>query len=675
LIAGLGLAAAPGAGAATFTVMNANDSGAGSLRQAILDASGSPGADIIVFDASLAGQTITLTSDSTYPNLGTTFGPTALVINIDNITIDGSAASGLSISGNSARRVFAVTPGATLALKNLTITAGKALGGAGGTFPNMGGGGGGGAGLGGAVWNNGTLSAVGVTFTSNTAQGGAGGDYVAGSGNPGGGGGGFGTAGGNATTTVAGVGALPGGNGSLSGNGSPGAFGGGGGGAGGPSGNGGAGGFGGGGGGGAVSGSGYGAGGFGGGSDPGHDGPGGGGAGLGGAIFNNGGILTLTNSTLTANSAIGGASTSGAGQGYGGAIFNRNGTLTVLNCTISLNTAAAGARGIYNLGDAATALASINNTIIGQNSTTPTDFVGSTINAGTSTTSGVGNLIRARTGFAGTVAGTADPLLAALAANGGPTKTLLPGLTSPVRNAGNAAAAAALTVDQRGQARFSGGQIDIGSVQATPSTTATTTTLAASPNPSTFGASVTFTATVAPSAASGTVTFKDGVTTLGTGTLSGGQATYATSALTAGSHSITAEYAGDSSYSGSTSAPLSQVVTALPATRTWTGAGANANWTTADNWGGTAPAAGDTLVVPASAVAYIANNDFAADTRFDSIQIGSDSYTFSGNAIQLDNGITTTHATGIATLPLGITLTAPQTVTVGAGVRSLLPES
>ena len=39
--------------AATFTVTNTNDSGAGSLRQAILDANASSDADTIVFDASL----------------------------------------------------------------------------------------------------------------------------------------------------------------------------------------------------------------------------------------------------------------------------------------------------------------------------------------------------------------------------------------------------------------------------------------------------------------------------------------------------------------------------------------------------------------------------------------------------------------------------------------------
>ncbi len=38
--------------AATFTVTNINDSGAGSLRQAVLDANAAATADTIVFDAS-----------------------------------------------------------------------------------------------------------------------------------------------------------------------------------------------------------------------------------------------------------------------------------------------------------------------------------------------------------------------------------------------------------------------------------------------------------------------------------------------------------------------------------------------------------------------------------------------------------------------------------------------
>jgi hypothetical protein len=85
----------------------------------------------------------------------------------------------------------------------------------------------------------------------------------------------------------------------------------------------------------------------------------------------------------------------------------------------------------------------------------------------------------------------------------------------------------------------------------------TTTTLSSSLNPSLPGQAVTFTATVsrqAPSsgAATGTVTFLDGGTPIGTGVLSGGVATLNTSALTSGSHTITASYGGDGNSNGST---------------------------------------------------------------------------------------------------------------------------
>ena len=62
-------------------------------------------------------------------------------------------------------------------------------------------------------------------------------------------------------------------------------------------------------------------------------------------------------------------------------------------------------------------------------------------------------------------------------------------------------------------------------------------------------------------ASTGTVTFKDGATTLGTGTLNGGgQATFSISALAAGSHSITAVYGGDQNFGAATSAALTQSV-------------------------------------------------------------------------------------------------------------------
>ena len=82
----------------------------------------------------------------------------------------------------------------------------------------------------------------------------------------------------------------------------------------------------------------------------------------------------------------------------------------------------------------------------------------------------------------------------------------------------------------------------------------TSVSVASSANPSILNASVTFTATVSPQYSgvpTGTVTFKDGSNTIGTGTLNGsGIATYTTSALGAGSHSITASYAGDGNFTG-----------------------------------------------------------------------------------------------------------------------------
>ena len=75
---------------------------------------------------------------------------------------------------------------------------------------------------------------------------------------------------------------------------------------------------------------------------------------------------------------------------------------------------------------------------------------------------------------------------------------------------------------------------------------ATTTTVTSSSNPSHFGEPVTFTATVASGSGTptGTVIFKDGATILGTVALTGSAATFITSALDRGSHSMTASYSG-----------------------------------------------------------------------------------------------------------------------------------
>jgi hypothetical protein len=89
------------------------------------------------------------------------------------------------------------------------------------------------------------------------------------------------------------------------------------------------------------------------------------------------------------------------------------------------------------------------------------------------------------------------------------------------------------------------------------------TSLASSNNPSSRGAPVIFTATVTSSVTimpTGLVTFQEGASKLGTGTLSGGTATFTTSGLVIGPHSITASYAGDTDFAGSTSPALTQTI-------------------------------------------------------------------------------------------------------------------
>jgi predicted outer membrane repeat protein len=86
MASGLTLVALQAAHAATFTVTNTNDSGAGSLRQAIISANGSAGADIINF--SVTG-TITLT--------------TGEMLVSEAVTITGPGASNLTVTNTTGR--------------------------------------------------------------------------------------------------------------------------------------------------------------------------------------------------------------------------------------------------------------------------------------------------------------------------------------------------------------------------------------------------------------------------------------------------------------------------------------------------------------------------------------------------------------------------------------------
>ncbi len=138
-------------------------------------------------------------------------------------------------------------------------------------------------------------------------------------------------------------------------------------------------------------------------------------AGTGGAIFNASGTLMLTQCTLSGNSA-----------GYGGAIFNLSGTLTLTQCTLSGNSADSGGGAIYN----GTATLMLTNCIAAGN--TPSNIVGSFTPNGNNLTSG-------------------NPLLAPLGDYGGPTQTMPPQPGSPaIEGVAPANVVPGLTTDQRG---------------------------------------------------------------------------------------------------------------------------------------------------------------------------------------------------------------------------------
>ncbi len=336
---------------------------------------------------------------------------------------------------------------------------GGAGGGGGGLSGNGGGNGFGGGGGGGARGNGGKNNTVGSSGSTGGGGGGtlfsgangqsakagsgSGGYLCGGSGgsvnNPdahgancaGGGGGGAGTSQHGSTCVLGtsgdgGNGAYGGGGGGGAANGGNGGFGGGGGGGDGDGcfGNGGSGGFGGGGG--------FGVSGLG--PGPGAGGPfggngdtesGGGGGALGGAIFNDGGSITVHNSTFTNNSVARGTGANNGGDA-GGAIFSHNGSLALVDVTIAKNESTGSGGGVVVYSDSS-ANFTIQDTIVANNGTNEC-FVTGNVSA-----SGVGNLIMSNGsgtqpfGTCPGVVATADPQLQALqpaSVNGGETPTM-----------------------------------------------------------------------------------------------------------------------------------------------------------------------------------------------------------------------------------------------------------
>lgn len=132
--------------AINYSVTNTNDSGTGSLREAILLA-----------NASSSNDTITFTVNGTI-NLDTT-----LTVNKPNstLTITGNGAASTILNGQNSVQVLNVNSGTTLTLEGVTITHGRASNG-------------------GGIFNAGTLTVNYSTLSSNFATTSGGGIYTTG---------------------------------------------------------------------------------------------------------------------------------------------------------------------------------------------------------------------------------------------------------------------------------------------------------------------------------------------------------------------------------------------------------------------------------------------------------------------------------------------------------------
>ena len=120
-------------------VENSNESGMGSLRQTIANATAG---DTIEFDMSLNHVTSPITLTSGELDIA------------KNLTIEGPGAASLTISGNNASRVFHVSTGVSATISGLTMTSGVSA-------------------TGGAILNAGTLKVADDVFYDNSIAGAA----------------------------------------------------------------------------------------------------------------------------------------------------------------------------------------------------------------------------------------------------------------------------------------------------------------------------------------------------------------------------------------------------------------------------------------------------------------------------------------------------------------------
>lgn len=159
LLAVLFLSLARPARAAGYMVTNTNNSGPGSLRQAILDANGSAGPDLITFDLSGCPCTIPLTSSLEVTDILTITGPGTSLLALDGgsaVQILQTANVPVAISGLTLRNGSGATGGGIFASGTLTISQMVLEGNT--------------AGSGGGIYGTGKIRVVDSVFENNTAN-------------------------------------------------------------------------------------------------------------------------------------------------------------------------------------------------------------------------------------------------------------------------------------------------------------------------------------------------------------------------------------------------------------------------------------------------------------------------------------------------------------------------
>jgi fibronectin-binding autotransporter adhesin len=100
------------------------------------------------------------------------------------------------------------------------------------------------------------------------------------------------------------------------------------------------------------------------------------------------------------------------------------------------------------------------------------------------------------------------------------------------------------------------------------------------------------------------------------------------------------------------------------AVRTWSGAGGDANWSTAANWGGTAPVTADVLVF--SGVTQQNNNNDIANLSLNGLRFPNGGFTLNGNQAALNGPVTNSAGTNILALGVNVSVQNP-TWNIAAG--------